>query len=76
MIRGKVKWYNPEKGFGFVIRDDGGPDAFLGSAALNAAGIRHVFDGDRIEFLLEQDRHGRERCAEIRVIATSTGGAI
>jgi CspA family cold shock protein len=75
VVTGKVKWFNPERGYGFVIRDDGGADVFVGSAALNAAHIPHLFEGDRIEFLIEMDRAGRERASEIRIVTTRAGAA-
>jgi cold shock CspA family protein len=75
VLSGRVKWFSLERGFGFAVRDDGGGDVFIGSSALAAANIACVFEGDRLEFLIDQDRHGRERAAEIRILTTRTGGA-
>ena len=42
MAQGKVKWFDPKKGFGFITPDDGGKDAFLHVSALEAAGIPSI----------------------------------
>ncbi len=53
MSSGTVKWFNPTKGFGFIQPDEGGKDVFVHISALNAAGIRHLNDGQRIQYELE-----------------------
>jgi cold shock protein len=58
---GKVKWYDTEKGFGFVTRDDGG-DVFLHSSAL-PAGVTSVKPGTRLEFGVAQGRRGDQALA-------------
>lgn len=44
-VKVKVKWYNPVKGFGFVVPEDGGADALLQAATLQKAGLDRVADG-------------------------------
>ena len=51
------------KGFGFIESDDGGKDVFVHATALEAAGIRMLKEGDRVSFVLEDDRRGRGKQA-------------
>ena len=53
MLKGKVKWYNEKKGFGFIERDDKEKDAFVHASTLKKAGISFLNEGDKIEFNLE-----------------------
>ena len=50
MTTGTVKFFNIERGYGFITPEDGGPDVFLHISALEAAGIRSVSEGDRLSF--------------------------
>jgi CspA family cold shock protein len=56
---GTVKFFNATKGFGFITRDDGQPDAFVHISAVERAGMISLNEGDRIEFELEVDRRGK-----------------
>jgi CspA family cold shock protein len=56
---GTVKFFNPMKGFGFIQRDDGQPDAFVHISAVERAGMTSLNEGDRLEFELEVDRRGK-----------------
>jgi CspA family cold shock protein len=56
MAHGKVKWYNSQKGYGFISPDDGGSDVFVHATALESAGIRGLNDGQSIGYELRQDR--------------------
>ena len=56
---GTVKFFNATKGFGFITRDDGQPDAFVHISAVERAGMVSLNEGDRIEFELEVDRRGK-----------------
>ena len=56
MATGKVKWYNPQKGYGFIAPDDGGKDVFVHATALEAAGIRSLDDGQAVSFELQEQR--------------------
>ena len=49
MATGTVKWFNPEKGFGF-IRQENGEDVFVHYSAIQASGFRSLAEGDRVEF--------------------------
>ena len=56
---GTVKFFNATKGFGFITRDDGQPDAFVHISAVERAGMVSLNEGDRVEFELEVDRRGK-----------------
>ena len=62
-INGTVKFFNGGKGFGFIQPDDGSKDVFVHATALEAAGIRSLNEGDKISFVLEDDRKGRGKQA-------------
>jgi cold shock protein len=63
MITGTVKFFNANKGFGFISPEDGSKDVFVHATALEAAGIRSLNEGDRVTFVLEDDRKGRGKQA-------------
>ena len=56
MTKGKVKFYNGQKGFGFIQPDDSGKDVFVHATALERAGIRNLVEGQKVSFDIEQDR--------------------
>ncbi|HEX7820823.1 MAG TPA: cold-shock protein, partial [Sphingobium sp.] len=56
---GTVKFFNAMKGFGFIQRDDGQPDAFVHISAVERAGMASLNEGDRLDFELEVDRRGK-----------------
>ncbi len=56
MATGTVKWYNPQKGFGFIAPDDGGKDVFVHATALEAAAIRGLNDGQQVSYELKEER--------------------
>ena len=58
VLKGKVKWFNPAKGFGFIEREDKEKDAFVHASAVKAAGMRFLNEGDKIEFDLEDGPKG------------------
>jgi CspA family cold shock protein len=62
-ITGTVKFFNFSKGYGFVQPDDGSKDVFLHASALERAGIQGLNEGDKITFVLEDDRKGRGKQA-------------
>ncbi len=57
--QGTVKFFNAMKGFGFISRDDGQPDAFVHISAVERAGLPSLNEGDRLEFEIEVDRRGK-----------------
>ncbi len=56
---GTVKFFNTMKGFGFITRDDGQPDAFVHISAVERSGMSGLNEGDRVEFDIEVDRRGK-----------------
>lgn len=56
---GTVKFFNTMKGFGFITRDDGQPDAFVHISAVERSGLSGLNEGDRVEFDIEVDRRGK-----------------
>lgn len=57
LIKGKVKWFNNSKGFGFIGREDG-PDVFVHYSAVNANGYKSLQEGDDVEFEIAQGPKG------------------
>ena len=66
MATGTVKWYNAQKGFGFIAPDDGGKDVFVHATALEAAGIQGLNDGQQVSFELQEER-GKTSAAQLKV---------
>ncbi len=62
---GTVKFFNAMKGFGFIQRDDGQPDAFVHISAVERAGMPTLNEGDRLEFELEVDRRGKHAAVNL-----------
>ena len=56
MTKGTVKWFNDQKGFGFIQPDDGGKDVFVHISAVERAGLRVLNEGQKIAFDLVADR--------------------
>jgi CspA family cold shock protein len=67
MARGTVKWYNPQKGFGFITPDDGSADVFIHVSAVEVAGYHVLEERQRLEYELLEER-GRHSAANIRLI--------
>jgi len=58
MATGTVKWFNANKGFGFIQPDDGTKDVFVHISAVERAGMSDLREGDKLSFDLEDDRKG------------------
>ena len=58
-LQGKVKWFNPAKGFGFIEREDKEKDVFVHISAVKEAGIQKLFENDKVTFELSQDVKGK-----------------
>ncbi|NIJ43070.1 CspA family cold shock protein [Parvibaculum indicum] len=64
MTTGTVKWFNAQKGFGFIQPDDGGNDAFVHISAVERAGGSNLREGQKIEYELTQDSRSGKSAAE------------
>ncbi|MDX9860482.1 MAG: cold-shock protein [Rhodospirillales bacterium] len=64
MTTGTVKWFNAQKGFGFIAPDNGGNDAFVHISALERAGIGDLREGQKVEFELVSDRKSGKMAAD------------
>ena len=58
MAQGTVKWFNAEKGFGFITQDDGGVDVFVHYSAVEGGGYRSLDEGQRVEYVVTQGQKG------------------
>lgn len=58
MATGTVKWFNAEKGFGFIEQDGGGPDVFVHYSAIASTGYRELTEGQKVEFTVVQGPKG------------------
>ena len=65
-IQGTIKWFNAEKGFGFITRE-GGPDVFVHYSAIQGSGYRSLDEGQRVEFTLEQGPKGPQATSVVKV---------
>ena len=59
MTVGTVKWFNAQKGYGFILPEDGGPDVFVHISAIEHAGLATLNDGQKVSFDLGRDRRGK-----------------
>lgn len=57
-IQGTVKWFNGDKGFGFITREDGGKDCFVHHSAIRGDGFKSLAEGERVEFEVVQGQKG------------------
>ena len=66
MAVGAVKFFNTQKGFGFIAPEGGGKDVFVHITALERAGLRSLNEGQRVSFDLEKDQRGRESAINLK----------
>ena len=58
VLKGKVKWFNGKKGYGFIEREDGQKDVFVHASAVRDAGLRFLNESDELEFSIEDGPKG------------------
>jgi CspA family cold shock protein len=67
MAVGTVKWFNADKGFGFITQDNGGPDVFAHYSAIAADGYRSLEENQRVEFEIQQGQSAKPRRRDRRL---------
>ena len=67
MAKGTVKWFNTEKGYGFIQPEEGGKDIFVHITAVQEAGLRSLQENQAVEFELVEGRDGRKSAGELKV---------
>ncbi|GHG46982.1 cold-shock protein [Streptomyces griseocarneus] len=58
MAQGTVKWFNADKGFGFITQDDGGPDVYVHFSAIQTSGYKSLEENQRVEYSITQGSKG------------------
>ena len=67
MSSGTVKWFNGQKGYGFIQPDDGSNDVFVHISALERAGLRGLNEGQKVTFDIERGREGKTSAINLQV---------
>ena len=67
MSLGTVKWFNEQKGYGFIVPDNGGGDVFVHISAVEKSGLRTLSDGQKVSYDISRDR-GKDAAANLRVL--------
>ena len=69
MAQGTVKFFNAQKGFGFIVQDDGGPDVFVHISAVERAGMSNLAEGQKVSFDIQADpRSGKSAAANLQAV--------
>jgi len=69
MATGTVKFFNAQKGFGFIVQDHGGPDVFVHISAVERAGITNLNEGQKLSFDVQTDqRSGKSAAANLQAV--------
>ena len=68
MATGTVKWFNAEKGFGFIAPDEGGKDVFVHITALREAGLENLQDDQKVSYELQSGRDGRSSAGDLQLL--------
>ena len=66
MAQGTVKWFNAQKGFGFIQPDDGSKDVFVHISAVERAGLGHLNEGKKLRFEIERGQQGKLSAANLQ----------
>ena len=68
MPTGTVKWFNTDKGYGFIAPEDGGKDVFVHIRAVQDAGLQGLADNQKVSYELQAGRDGRESAGNIELV--------
>ncbi|MCP5404867.1 MAG: cold-shock protein [Pseudomonadaceae bacterium] len=68
MPNGTVKWFNAQKGYGFIQPEEGGADIFVHITALQEAGLQHLDDGQKLTYDLVEDRRGKTAAGNLKLV--------
>ena len=68
MPTGTVKWFNAQKGYGFISPDSGGKDIFVHISAVQQAGMETLRDGQKVSFEEETDRRGKPAATNLKTV--------
>lgn len=68
MATGTVKWFNTQKGYGFIARDDGGPDVFVHISAVERCGLPSLHEGQTISFETEAGKNGKSAATNLKLV--------
>ena len=66
MTQGTVKWFNSQKGFGFIQPDDGSKDVFVHISAVERSGMGNLVEGQRVSFELERGNQGKTSAVNLK----------
>ena len=66
-MRGTVKWFNDSRGYGFITPDDGSKDIFVHHSAIQMEGFKSLYEGDEVEFDVEQEPRGPKASNVVKV---------
>jgi len=67
MPTGTVKWFNPKKGFGFIVPNDGSTDVFVHISAVERAGLQTLNEGQKVSFDLEAGKQGKTSAVNLKL---------
>ncbi|SMO97606.1 cold-shock protein [Paracoccus laeviglucosivorans] len=67
MTKGTVKFFNAQKGFGFIAPEGGGNDVFVHVSAVESAGLQSLNDGQEVSFEVERGRDGRQSAVNLSI---------
>ena len=67
MAKGKVKWFNEQKGYGFITPDDGSKDCFVHHTSIKGEGFKTLQEGDEVEFEITEGEKGPQASNVVKV---------
>ncbi len=68
MAIGTVKWFNPDKGYGFIEPEDGSKDAFVHISAIESAGLNSLSEGQKVSYELQPGQNGKSSAENLSII--------